>query len=116
MLNYFAGLTISQTVSSVTLLDMCNIPKQQACLLGDPRYPRVILHLDNNGVRIRYPVGGKTSIGDSGWQHSLRLKINYCALLHQRENKNRYTVHTGTNKTNYLVNTLFYFQYVINTA
>lgn len=26
-LNYFAGLTVSQTVSSVTLLDMCNIPK-----------------------------------------------------------------------------------------
>lgn len=27
LLNYFAGLTVSQTVSSVTLLDMCTIPK-----------------------------------------------------------------------------------------
>lgn len=26
-LSYFAGLTVSQTVSSVTLLDMCSIPK-----------------------------------------------------------------------------------------
>lgn len=63
VLNCLARSAISQTVSSVTLRGIGSTLIQQVSLLGDAGYPRVVLHFNDDSIRIGYPVSRDASIG-----------------------------------------------------